>query len=580
MELFKGTLKGIKNSLKRFPQTIGISTICVLLLIYISEVGPNASNNFRETINKITMVVALGIPLSLCIKLYFERLTKYTRVLILATYLSNMILLIMYYYLLLKDLDMVSTSRYIGFSLILYLVFIFISYLPKRDDFEIFVVRIFTSFFTTILYSIVLYLGLTAIFFTIDKLLGVNIKSELYYYMGLIVAGIFAPSFFLAGLPAKDEMLTLNDYSKLLIVLVLYIIMPLISAYTIILYLYFGKVIITQQWPEGLVSNLVLWYAAISAAVLLFISPLQREKVWPRRFMKYFPKVILPLIVMMFISIGIRIRAYGVTENRYFVVALGLWVFLVMVYYAVTKKQRNIMLPLSLVVIIFITVFGPFSSYSVSKYSQNSRLNMVFVKNNMIASGKVIKASAKVTDEDAKQITSSLNYFDKNHRLSDIKGFPKDFKIDQMEKVIGVKYSDQNYENNNRYFHFNSTGASGAVDIRGYDYLFDSRNNGAQLQKDKPFSISYNNESSSLKISQGGKDIYNRDLQDFVNKLVDKYGINQKDTTISPEEMSFVDETNNVKIKIQFSNISGNVNNSNNKMESKDFEFYVIIKIK
>ena len=54
--------------------------------------------------------------------------------------------------------------------------------------------------------------------------------------------------------------------------------------------------------------------------------------------MRYFPKAILPLIVMMFISIGIRINAYGLTENRYYVVALGIWAFLVMIYFAFGKN--------------------------------------------------------------------------------------------------------------------------------------------------------------------------------------------------------------------------------------------------
>ncbi len=41
-KIFKGILKGIKNSLKRFPLTIGISTACVILLIYISEITPGS----------------------------------------------------------------------------------------------------------------------------------------------------------------------------------------------------------------------------------------------------------------------------------------------------------------------------------------------------------------------------------------------------------------------------------------------------------------------------------------------------------------------------------------------------------
>ncbi|MGV8980388.1 DUF4153 domain-containing protein [Clostridium sp.] len=582
-KIFNAILKGIKSSINRFPQTIGISVACVILLIYISEISSGISGEYIENLHRITMVSALGIPLSLCINLFFERLEKYKKVSLIASYLGGTVLLIIYYYLFLQDIGimgMVSVSRYIAFSLILYLIFLIISYLPNHADFEIFAVRVFTRFFTTILYSLVLYLGLAAILFTIDKLLGINIKGELYYYTFLVVAGIFATSFFLAGLPTKDEKLTLNDYSRLLNVLVLYIIIPLISVYTIILYIYFGKIIITRQWPEGLVSNLVLWYSALSAAVLFFISPLLNEKNWTQRYMKYFPKSILPLIVMMFISIGIRINAYGVTENRYFVVALGIWVFIIMIYFATTKKLRNIVIPLSLAVIIFISVFGPFSSYSVSKHSQNNRLTKIFVKNNMIKDGSAIKASALVSGEDSRQISSILNYFERNHSLKDVKSLPKDFKISDLESVLGVKYYDDYNAGSNGYFYFNSLGEMKQIDIKGYDYFFDSRNNVPQRSNNTDFGIDYDYESSVLKITQDEKEIYKRNLQDFTNKLVDKYGINQNQKGISLEEMSFEDENSKVKIKIQFSNISGNKNTSTGKIESNNLEFYILVKMK
>jgi hypothetical protein len=477
-------------------------------------------------------------------------------------------------------MGIVSMSRYIGVSLVLYLIFLFISYLPNRDGFEFFVIRVFTRFFTTILYSLVLYLGLAAILFTIDRLLGVNIKGELYYYTYLIVAGIFAPTFLLAGIKAKNEILTIKEYSRLLLVLVLYIIMPLICVYTVILYIYFGKIIITRQWPEGLVSHLVLWYSAITATVLFFITPLLNEKAWPRRFMKYFPKAILPLIVMMFISIGIRINAYGVTENRYFVVALGIWTFLVMIYFSTKRKLINIIIPISLAVITTISIFGPLSSYSISKYSQNKRINKIFVKNNMVVNNKVVKASTKVPDTDASQITSIVNYFEKNHSIRDIKGLPEGFKTADMENILGVKYTEGNNQNSNKFFYFNSLTSAEPIDISGYDYLFASSNNGQPAKESTTVAMSYDNESSTLKISKNKDTIYKRDLMDFANKLIDKYGTSEMNQSLSQDEMSFVDETDKVKIKIQISNVSINKSATNDKIQSKDFQFYVIVKIK
>lgn len=577
-ELFINMFKGIKNSIKRFPLTIGISMACVILLIYISEITSGSNSDLIETLGRVTMILALGVPLSLCIKLYFERLENYKNMSLYISYIGGAVLLMLYYFFLLRDIDMVSISRYVAVSLILYLVFLFIAYFPSGKDFELYTVKVFTRFFTTVLYSLVLFLGLIAILFTIDELLGINIRSELYYYTFLSVAGIFAPAFLLAGIPIKNEVLSLEDYSRLLKVLVLYIIMPLISVYTIILYIYFGKIIITRQWPEGLVSHLVLWYSVISSAVLFFITPLLNEKGWTRRYMSYFPKSILPLIAMMFISIGIRINAYGVTENRYYVVALGIWVFLVMIYFAFTRKLKNILLPVSLAVITFISVFGPISSYSIAKQSQNKRLNQIFVKNSMIKDNKVVKASTLVSDEDARNISSILNYFDRNHSLSNVKGLPQGFKIDQMEKVLGIKYSEEYYGNENEYFSFNSIGSSDLIDIRGYDYFSGPRNNGKEMPTSTSLSINFDYDSSILKVIKSGKEIYKVDFQVFADKLIEKHGYNQRGESFPQEEMTFEDENENMKIKILFNNISGNKNSLNGKMESKNFDFYVLLK--
>src|SRR5690606_32311453 len=153
-----------------------------------------------------------------------------------------------------------------------------------------------------------------------------------------------------------------EDYSIVLKVLLLYIVIPLLTAYTAILYIYFIKIIISWEWPIGLVSHLVLWYALIVTAVLFLITPMRDENKWANIFSKWMPIIILPILIMMFISMGIRINAYGVTENRYYVVVMGLWIFGIMVYYSLVKKPLNILLPTTLAVIALLSVLGPLSS--------------------------------------------------------------------------------------------------------------------------------------------------------------------------------------------------------------------------
>lgn len=578
-EFAKNISSGIKNSIKRFPVSIALSLCCAILLIYISELGYDANPDIRENLMKLVRIFALGIPLSLCIKLFFERLKEYKRITIFLTYIGGAILLMLYYLFLLNDFKMVSMTRYFSVTLILYLTFLFIPYISKKDNFELYVIKVFTSFFTTFIYSIVLYLGLCAILFTVNKLLGINVEYQIYYYTWLIVSLVFAPCFFLAGVPYKNRAFTLRDYPKLLKILILYIIIPLITIYTAILYIYFIKIIITWKWPQGLVSHLVLWYSVITAAVLFFIYPFIENNSWAKTLMKVFPKVLIPLIVMMFFSIGIRINAYGVTENRYYVVILGLWVFLIMLYFSICKKFKNIILPMSLAIIILISTFGPFSSYSISKYSQNKRFTNILSKNSMISEGEIIPNS-NISTEDKNQISSILSYFNNKHSLSDVKYLPKNFKIQDIDSVFGFSYIENEYNSLIYYTYFNNYEDRIPLEIKDYDYLIDSEILNTNNSSANELNAEFIPESGIVKITRSGDELYSKDLNEFTKKLIDKYGINNGGQSIDPKEMAFEDENEKVKVKFLFSHISGSKDSSTGKIESHGNDFYILLKLK
>ena len=67
----------------------------------------------------------------------------------------------------------------------------------------------------------------------------------------------------------------------------------------------------------------------------------------------FFPKFILPILLMMFLSIGQRINQYGITEKRYYIPVLGLWVFAVMLYFSIIKSSKNTIIPISLSIVVF-----------------------------------------------------------------------------------------------------------------------------------------------------------------------------------------------------------------------------------
>lgn len=574
MRLFS-TLKNIINKLyastKRFPLSILISILIAALLIIIAETKP-----ISNTLGRITMTFALGIPLSLCTKLYFEKKSASNILKTSIIYGLNIVFLILYYLLFLTNLKMTAVNRYIAISFALYLIFIFIPYFYRKSNFEKYVITLLSAFFLTVIYSAFMYAGFSAILFAIDKLIGIKILSKYYYYSFIMVAFIFAVPYFLGLIPSDRETVNIKAYPKALRILLLYIVMPLLTAYTAILYIYLGKIIVTRIWPIGMVSNLVLWYSVIVSVVLFFITPFKSEDKWANLFYITSPKVILPILIMMFISIGIRVNAYGITERRYYVIILAIWVLCTMLYFNFSRKIRNILLPISLCFLSILSVFGPVSSFSVSKMSQNERFQKILIKNNMLISGK-LKSSSNVSKEDKISLSSIVSYFNNYHSFSDMKYLPDSFKIDDMQDVFGFpyEYPISEYTGQN-YFYIQKS--QKALNVTGYDYLFDMRS--MNNTQDVQLASKYDYETGELKLVSSGKIIYEKNINTIAREIINNHSSNTKETILSEDEMTVSDENDKVKIKIVFSSISGNRDVSNQNFDAKGNDFYFLVKLK
>jgi hypothetical protein len=344
----------------------------------------------------------------------------------------------------------------------------------------------------------------------------------------------------------------------------------------VILYIYFAKIIITRVWPIGLVSHLVLWYSALCAAVIFLIAPI-KENAWVEKFILLLPKLLLPILVMMFISMGIRINAYGITENRYFVMVLGIWVFCMMLYISFRKVHRNVILPISLSIIAIISVFGPLSSFSVSKFSQNSRLSGILVRNEMLVENKIIKPKVDVSEKDKKEVSAILSYFERNHSLNDVKYLENGFELEDMNKTFGFAYENPNqYYPDESYFSFSTNQPSGALDIRGYEYFFDMRAH-KDIAAYGDLKVEYIQQKGEINIINGKATLYSLKLSELVKDLKSKYpdnsGVDQKD-------MIFDRENEFAKLKFVFFNIYGSDNQEDENSRIDNADFYVLIDLK
>ncbi len=563
------------TSLKRFPEAILLTAIVVMIQIFLHHLNRYADiNTLRDVLIRTSMVLALGVPLLLSLKLLFERLTALGNLQKTLLYLGIIIGLVLYYFYWLQNLDMVPLSRYTAFTLGFYLVFLIIPYFYKRENFELYCVQLLTNFAVTYFYAVILYLGLSAILFTISKLFGVQLGPA-YFDIWLIVTGIFAPAYFLADVPELKREFQSAAYPKVLKILLLYIVVPLLIAYGAILYAYFAKIIIARSWPEGIVAHLVLWYSLISCLVIFFIYPLRTSKGWIGRFLPLFPKFFFPLLAMMFVSMGIRIQNYGITENRYFVLIAGLWVAGILFYYLFSKKVSNIVLPISLALVAMFSVAGPWSSYSISKLSQNHRFAAILNKYDMILDNSIVKPEHPLPKAAKAEIISILSYFQRFHNLNELKYLPQGFQLSQTPKIFGFKVAkeDLNYHKIASFFHYDFP-ENQPVNIGGYDYFVNIPHSDITKITREKIQITYAIETGVFKVWRRGEEIYSRKVSDLIAPRISE--------ATQPEKASltFTDENHQLKVFFVCNNLSGQKNPVTEEIEINYLNFFVFIKLK
>ncbi|EOR92687.1 hypothetical protein ADIARSV_4199 [Arcticibacter svalbardensis MN12-7] len=348
------------------------------------------------------------------------------------------------------------------------------------NDFWGFNKTLFLRFLTSVLYAWVLYGGLAVALLAIDGLFSVDINSKIYMMLFAGVTAGFMTIFFLSGVPEVVESdKAVDSYPKGLKIFTQYVLIPLMTIYLGILLVYEIKIIIIWELPKGMVSALILGYAVFGILSLLLIYPI-REKSgngWIKMFSKVFYFMMIPLVVLLLLAVWKRVGHYGITESRFILVLLAVWLTFNTIYFLFSKRQNIKIIPISLCILALLSTYGPQSAFSVSRYSQVLRL-------------KRLMASRE--KEDIRQRAGVVRYLVDRHGLHSLQNFTKvDLSAleSRMENKAGVRYryeiknklldtayallkvkeDDSNFQ---RDVTFIAPGNE-MIDVKGYDYMVD-----------------------------------------------------------------------------------------------------------
>ena len=592
---------------KRFPFVILAAFAGTVISIMLLE--GKFDSNAELILAKVLMTSSLGLPLFFAVHIFCERtlakpMFKFT------AFVTALFVLVQFYFSLAGwDTDKGTIFyRFFFWSTGLHLVAAFSAFFiqDELNGFWQFNKQLFLRFLTAALYSGVLYLGLAGAILAVDELFNVKIRSEVYGDLWFLIAGLFNTIFFLGGI--TEPVASLNketSYPKGLKVFTQYVLIPLVTIYLLILYAYTGKILVQMNLPKGWVANLILGFSVTGILSLLLVYPVreQEENKWIKTFSRFYYFSLVPLIVLLFIAIGIRISAYGVTIERYIVAMLGVWLAMITLYFIFSKAKNIILIPLTLSMFLFGCCFGPWGMFKVSERSQLKRLLTLLDKNGAMVGGNIITLTdagfKKIKIKDLNQINSILEYLSNAHGFEGMKDWlGEDCKQkvftdslnknrydqqDLLKKCMGVygysDYRNESYESEiNVNIYGNQLNESAGIDVSGYDRLYEfnanAYNDNETISKDDSYTKLEENE---MTFYLDGEKQFDLKLDTIATKLRALPHQKYNAYNAKPEEMTF--EYANLqgnRVKIIFNSVQSNFTDSTTLVSA--ISGYVLLK--
>ena len=329
----------------------------------------------------------------------------------------------------------------VGYALASHLLVAFLPFFRKNtlNGFWQYNKSLFLRAFTTILYTGVLFAGLSGAIAAIQELFDVEFTAKIFAYLWFVMAFPVSALIFCAGVPLADDIDALESSDDLpsgLRLFVQFVLLPLVVVYLCILYAYMGKIILSWTLPQGWVTILIMVFSVVGMLAMLLVHPFQQltEHAWIKVITKNYYRSLLPLLVLQYVAIFTRISDYGFTSARWAVVAITAWLTFITVYKVFFKGKNIILIPYTLCAVAILFLIGPLSHKSISVWSQTAKINRLVKTLNLIdAKGKlkVYEANA-TTDSLMGEIYSATRYLNRNHQCTGLEpyiNFPTESEI-------------------------------------------------------------------------------------------------------------------------------------------------------
>ncbi|MDP4238579.1 MAG: DUF4153 domain-containing protein [Bacteroidota bacterium] len=562
----------LKLVLVRFPFAllfiIGLSVLCFLSIQKVKV-------EIRES---LWAFFILGTLLNIAVALYMEEFKSMKSRILFHVLFS--VLLAVYCFTLPEKLFEYQYYQLIALGIVLVLSAFFISFLNRNNEIQFWnfsrnsLIELFISF----VFSAVLYAGLSLAILSLDKLFNIHIEREVYSNLAVVCFVIFAPVYFLSNIPDEVEKRKRDILSdKIIKIFGLYILLPILAAYTLILYVYLFRIILKWELPNGWVSMLVsvLGMAGFLCTIILYPFRSSNENKVVDILSRYFPVLLFPLLVLMSIGIFRRIGDYGLTINRYYVLILNIWLFLISFYLFVSQSKHIKWIVISFTIVAFLCSVGPWSVYNLTRHAITNQLEKQLNEAHLLNKGKIITGRDKMQQVDSitqTKVVENIRYLVRTFGNASVQKYfavplkeKSEFEILTLIKMERIPVAVE-------YFWLTLENQFLDIDLHPYKsfILLKMKTNDKLVYTDKKVNVEFLNDCLLVKNKLQNNLVYTIPLKGEVKSLI-KESLKMKKNNF-PKELMTIKGDNFILI---IRAISGNYDFQQDKLNMTTFESYL-----
>jgi len=448
------------------------------------------------------------------------------------------------------------------------------------------------------LYSGVLYLGLVLAMLAVRFLFDIDIKDTRYFQLFIICLGIVNTWVYLTDFPKEIQHNIHLKFPKPAAIFVKFILIPLAVLYIVILYAYGAKIMLQWELPKGWVSYLVTALVGLLLVIQCIIHPVRRshESRLIRRFHPLAYYLLMPLLALLYAAIYKRISDYGITEARYFLILVAIFITISTVYLITSSKQQLRYLPMLLAALVIFSSFGSWGAFSVSQRSQVNEFEEVYTAfakaspDNLAAQtvkSFITEDSLQIAQEKVSRfisITKYLHQRDALHKTEPILGFnpvtafPETGYWQIGNKILdtlGIKRST--VKPIRKYFNYQLK-ETPVLAVASYDFFteleFYGRNNQEENDENQ-YGISILKENDRLIVKKDNSELIEIPLEPFIKTLPKGQEAYEE---LALEDLTILEENTKAIVGIVFKNIELEKDEDDYTINSS--KAYILIKLK